>query len=84
MFRLLLNFAPKASLVTGRERVAEYLNFAPLVETRDTLHQVRRRVVAEVRRHIANTNATSTVEQTLGVGILTSTKTGNLQASSEE
>ena len=69
MFRLLLNFAPEAGLVAGRERVAEYLHLALCVEPWDTLHQVGGGVVAKVRGDIANAKATSTVKQTLGVGI---------------
>ena len=45
---------PEVGAVVRRERVAEHLNALACVHARQALHQVRRRVVPEVRRHVAN------------------------------
>lgn len=49
------------------------------METRDTLHEVRGRVVTEVRGDIANPQPASTAEQTFGVGIDRATEAGHLE-----
>ena len=79
MLRFLLNFAPKGSLVAVRERVTEYLHLATAVKTRDALHEVRCRVVAEVGGDVANPEPSSAGEQSLGVGVRLTTKAGNLK-----
>lgn len=52
--RLLGNAFPEIRPVIRRQRIAVDLDPVAAVEPRNALHQVRSRVVAEVRRDVAN------------------------------
>lgn len=80
MLRFFLNFTPKTSLVTIGQGVAENLHSVPIVEARDTLHQVGGGMVAKVRGDIAYPETPSTVKETLRVSIQRPTQTGHLPA----
>lgn len=51
------NSPPEVRAVVRRERVAEHLDAIAIVHSRQTLHQVRRRVIPEVGRHVPNAQA---------------------------
>ena len=54
MLRLLCNFLTETGAIVGREGVAKDLYPALVVESRDALHEMGGRVVAEVRREVAD------------------------------
>lgn len=55
MFRLSCDLGAECRTVVSTESVAEDINLAAIMEARDTLHQMRRRVVTKVRGHVADT-----------------------------
>lgn len=69
MLRFFCYFPSEGALIVRSERVAKYLHFASSVKPRNGLHEMRGRMITEVRGDIANSQSTTAVEQSLRMSV---------------